>query len=151
MTIPTLVCGFLSHADQTVAERIVIPTAQDWPTAVRRVARSFAGEMMFVVALRDDKSRKPSGVWEELPIEKRKWSARILSESHEFTVIGFNNLRMEPLMLHVTAPNWIVAAHLSIAEKNHEGFRFVACFEGHIPQADVLGSARHVDADFGAI
>ncbi|WOI09080.1 hypothetical protein [Thalassospira lucentensis] len=145
MPTPVLVCGYLPHAEETVAQRV--EDAPDWREAVRSVKRPFAGEMMFVVALDDQSRRSPEGVWENLPLVETRWTRKELTDRFPFTIIGFNNMSMEPLMLHVEGGNWIIAAQCVVAERNQEGFHFVAAFEGFIPQSDVLGSFTVVDRD----
>lgn len=145
MKVPVLVCGYLPHAEQTVAERVESPS--DWKVAVQEVARPYSGEMTFVVALDDRVRRKPAGVWEDLPLVPQEWTRAQLSSQEDFTVIGFNNMSMQPLMLHVQAANWIIAAQCVLAERNQDGFRFVAAFDGHIQKSDVLGAFFRVDAN----
>ena len=137
---PILVCGYLPYSDQSVVDRQEdIPR---WQDAVRATARGFNGELMFVVALNDTAGRTPAGVWEDLPLIPQKWTRGELAARNEFTIIGFDDLSQQPSMTHFVGGNWIIAAQVTISERNHQGYRFVAAFDGHIPRSEVLGAYR---------
>jgi len=66
------------------------------------------------------------GVWQDLPTKEIEWGKATLLKQMPFTLLGYRALTREPVVMNVTAGNWVIAAHMAIVED--PDFRFVAAF-----------------------
>jgi hypothetical protein len=135
------VIGWSDHTEETIAE---IVGAATWQEAVRQCYSKYAGELRFVVALDEsyaslERGFSPVGRWETLPTETGGWRQNRSGQSKSFSIIGFDHRALIPVLDWWTAPNWTMAAQRSVTEYRYKEYRFVAAFEGKVPEASILG------------
>lgn len=135
------VIGWSDHTEETIAE---IVNAATWQEAVRQCFSKYAGELRFVVALDEsyasaERGFSPVGRWETLPTETGGWRRDRSGSSRLFSIIGFDHRALLPVLEWWQAPNWTMAAQRSVAENRHKEYRFVAAFDGNVPEASILG------------
>lgn len=100
-------------------------------------AREFRKWVLDVLEALDQRSVSPPpqtlfgdrhliGVWQDLPTQQIVWEKGTIQKQVPFTLLGYRALTREPVVLNVTAGNWVIAAHMAIVED--PDFRFVAAF-----------------------